>query len=156
MPYKVTGIKEVNQNYKKLMKKISEDDTAKNLVKIAITGAGFSKLLTPREYGPLINSQYVLPPKKTSSGMSIEIGYVQNYAAFLNNNTNWKPRPVSEKGKGKAAPQQTKQGSILSNSGGKSGPSSNMRAEPMFLQKGFTGKNLAKIKALIVNGYKVK
>ena len=76
--------------------------------------------LTPREYGTLANSQYTTTTK-TAKGFRGSVGYAVAYAKYLNglpgfNKPEWNPRKVKDK----------------------KGPSTNMKAEPEFLNKGFT------------------
>ena len=135
----VTGVKKVKNNYKRLIVDIADRKTAKLLVKAAVLGAGYAKEITPREYGTLINSQYINPVKTESNGLSIEVGYVSDYAGHLHGDDTytplWKPRPPEEK----------------------EGPSWNYLAVPRFLELGFTGLTAKPaIEKIFIDGYRLK
>lgn len=82
-------------NSKKLFAKIERQ--AKLTMHLILDGArARSDEKAPLEYGNLVNSGY---KKVGTNSMSVtgEIGYIADYAAFLNNTTNWKPRPINMK-----------------------------------------------------------
>lgn len=61
---------------------------------IVIQGnAGF---YTPQDTNALINSQY-RQVAMTDAGIIGRVGYTQSYAAFLHNNTTWRPLQPSER-----------------------------------------------------------
>lgn len=87
----------------------------------AVIGAAASEAMryTPREYGTLAASQYT-NVWQGPGGVYGVVGYGTNYAERLNGDGNgplpsWRPRPINMK----------------------DGPSTNMRAVPGFLNKGF-------------------
>lgn len=96
-------------NSKALLAKIEQK--AKTTMHIILSGArARSDEKAPLEYGNLVNSGY---EKVDVIGYRVhgELGYIADYAAFLNNTTNWKPRPIEAK----------------------KGPATNMNAAPHFL-----------------------
>jgi len=96
-------------NSKALLAKIIKQ--AVTTVHVVIDGArGRSDEKAPVEYGNLVNDGY---KKVNVIGYKVrgELGYIADYAAFLNNTTNWKPRPIEMK----------------------KGPATNMNATPHFL-----------------------
>ena len=103
MPVKRTN------NSKALLSKIEKK--ARLTMRTVLAGArARSDEKAPLEYGELVNSGY---EKIEVSGYKVhgEIGYISDYAAYLNNTTNWKPRPINMK----------------------KGPSENLNATPHFL-----------------------
>ena len=84
------------------MKRVFKDIESKKAVQFVTAvvniGASESKEYTPIEYSTLINSQIV----DVTAGNNMVIGSVSfntDYAAFLENNEKWNPRPVSAKKK---------------------------------------------------------
>ena len=96
-------------NSKALLAKIEQK--ARTTMHIVLAGArARSDEKAPLEYGTLVNSAFT---DVKVSGYKVQgvFGYMTNYAAFLNNTTNWKPRPIEMK----------------------KGPATNMNATPHFL-----------------------
>jgi len=99
---------------------------AKLFVNAVLSSAGaISTNYAPIAYGALRNSQY----SKVMTGeykITGELGYTVNYAAALNNNKNWKPKPPPKYGNKKR--------------GIPSAPAWNANATPQFLNKGFESR----------------
>lgn len=96
---------------------------AKLFANAVLSNAGvISTYYAPLAYGTLRNSQY---SKVTAGQYKItgELGYTVNYAAALNNRTDWKPKPPPKYGN--------------ASRGIPSAPAWNPKATPGFLQKGF-------------------
>ncbi len=110
----VKGVSQVKANMKRVFKDIESKKAVQFVTAVVNIGASESKEYTPIEYSTLINSQIV----DVTAGNNMVIGSVSfntDYAAFLENNEKWNPRPVSAK----------------------KGPAANLAATPHFLQKGF-------------------
>ncbi len=113
----VKGVNQVKSNMKRVFKDISDKKAVQFVTAVVNIGASESKEYTPIEYSNLVNSQVVeidAMPNVVVGTVSFGNGKV-NYAAFLENNEKWKPRPVNMK----------------------EGPAANLAATPHFLQKGF-------------------
>ncbi len=110
----VKGVNQVKSNMKRVFKDISDKKAVQFVTAVVNIGASESKEFTPIEYSTLVNSQIVevdaMPDAVVGS-----VSFNTEYAAFLENNNKWKPRPVSAK----------------------KGPGANLAATPHFLQKGF-------------------
>lgn len=96
---------------------------AKLFANAVLSNAGvISTYYAPLAYGTLRNSQY----SKVMTGqykVTGELGYTVNYAAALNNNKNWKPKPPPKYGNEKR--------------GIPGAPAWNPNATYQFLNKGF-------------------
>lgn len=96
------------------------ENKAEQFVTAAIgVGSAEAMRLTPREYGNLANSQFTTVNKYQDKIVG-RVGYSVYYAKYLNGlpgyrTPTWNPRPINQK----------------------QGPSTNMNAEPGFLNKGF-------------------
>lgn len=115
-------------NSKALLAKIEQK--ARTTMHIVLAGArARSDERAPLEYGTLVNDGY---EKVDVIGYKVhgEVGYISDYAAFLNNTTNWKPRPIEMK----------------------KGPATNMNATPHFLD--YHGFESPEAKAEIENDIK--
>lgn len=110
----ISGVKAVKANMKRIFKDISEKKAAMFVNTVLSIGENHSKELAPIEYSTLVNS---VMKDVTISGQGVKgvLSYNTNYAAFLEFNQKWKPRPP-----------------LLKN-----GPAWNPKAEPHFLKKGF-------------------
>lgn len=111
---------------------------AKLFINAVLSNAGtISTYYSPLAYGNLRNSQY----SKVTSGQykfTGELGYTVNYAAALNNRTDWKPKPPPKYGNKKQ--------------GIPSAPAWNANATPQFLNKGFESQQArAEINELAIN-----
>ena len=78
-------------------------------------GASQSKEFAPLEYGTLVNSMFTDVGRLADGSVIGSVSYMANYAAYLEFNTNWSPRPINMK----------------------AGPATNMAATPHFLRRGF-------------------
>lgn len=115
-------------NSKSLLAKIEQK--AKLTMNIVLAGArARSDEKAPVEYSTLVNSAFT---EVKASGYQVHgtFGYMTDYAAFLNNTTNWKPRPINMK----------------------KGPATNMNATPHFLD--YHGFESPEAKAEIENDIK--
>lgn len=115
-------------NSKSLLAKIEQK--AKLTMSIVLAGArARSDEKAPVEYSTLVNSAFT---EVKVSGYQVHgtFGYMTDYAAFLNNTTNWKPRPINMK----------------------RGPATNMNATPHFLD--YHGFESTEAKAEIENDIK--
>lgn len=112
----VTGVDKVKANYKRVFKDIRDKKAVQFITAVISIGASESKLLTPMEYGNLVNSQRQSVDvfgQKVVGFVSFGAGGIK-YAAALEFGV-WRPRPINLK----------------------DGPTTNMNAEPHFLRKGF-------------------
>ena len=122
-----SGSRRVINNLRRRVQQIQNQKTREALVRVTVFAAGESKLMAPREYGTLINSQY-REVKRGPLGMTGTVGYRQTYAAALHNRTDWNPRPPDKK----------------------AGPSWNPDAVPGYLDKAFElPQNAARIRAIV-------
>lgn len=113
----VTGVKKVRANMRKVFKDISEKKAVKFIQAVISIGASQAREFTAVEYSNLVNSVTMWTEKKGSTIVG-DVTYNANYAAYLEFNVDWKPRPVSMK----------------------NGPAANMDAGPHFLKRGFESK----------------
>ena len=110
----VTGVDKVKSNYRRVFKDIREKKAVQFVTAVNSIGAAASKELAPMEYGTLVNSQMMDVSKVGNSVVGV-VSFNTFYAAFLEFNPKWRPRPINLK----------------------DGPATNMSAEPHFLRKGF-------------------
>jgi len=123
----VSGVDKVKSGYKRVFADIREEKAVKFINTVNYVGAAASKELAPQEYGTLVNSQMMDVRLKGNTVVGT-VSFNTLYAAFLEFNPKWKPRPINLK----------------------EGPSTNMKAEPHFLRKGFeSAESQAKIKQAI-------
>lgn len=110
----VKGVNEVKRNMKQVFKDISSKKAVQFVTAVVNIGASESKEFAPVEYSTLVNSQVTEVDAKPG-GVVGTVSFNTDYAAFLENNEKWKPRPVNAK----------------------KGTAWNPKATPHFLQKGF-------------------
>ena len=123
MPVKRTN------NSKALLSNIEKK--ARATVHVVLAGArARSDEKAPLEYGTLVNSAFT-EVKVNGHRVQGTFGYMTEYAAFLNNTTNWKPRPINMK----------------------KGPATNMNATPHFLD--YHGFESPEARAEIENDIKI-
>ena len=110
----VKGTNTVKRNMRQTFKDISEKKAHQFVTTVLSIGYTASLEHAPIEYSNLINSVTMMTD--TSAGRtSGEVRYNASYAAYLEFNETWKPRPV----------------------GMKDGPAWNPNAKPHFLRDGF-------------------
>lgn len=115
MPAKAGGApSDVKRNYAQVVGRMAGPKTEAAMAKVLSIGITGAKELAPLEYGTLMNSAY-RRIEKTPTGIRGVAGFTVNYAVYLHEKTNWKPRPPDMK----------------------KGPAWNPDAEPKFLEKGF-------------------
>lgn len=110
----VTNANQVKSKMRQTFKDIADNKAPQFVHAVISIGAAESKFYAPVEYSTLVNSQMM---NVTQSGSQIigEVSFNTDYAAYLEFNQNWKPRPV----------------------GDKKGPAWNPNARPGFLRWGF-------------------
>ncbi len=144
----VKGRKQVNQNVKALLAKITGPVTEQTVTAVLITGQAYAAAITPRDTSFLVNTQYRRIEKKPGKTIGMS-GYGADYALYVND------APGTLKGKPRSGVKsfETKNGKtgFASNSGNFWDP----HAEPDFLKKGFQRDGLSEIKNLIRDGYKL-
>lgn len=128
----VTGASAVRKNMRAIFKDIEEKKAVQFVTAVVSIGASQSKQWAPLEYGDLINSQYQTTTK-SGNGVIGEVGFIANYAAFLEFRNDWSPRPESMK----------------------EGPSANLNATPHFLRRGFEDPESVKLIDQAANIFKV-
>ena len=111
----VTGVNKVKSNMKKILKDISDKKAVQFINAVVSIGASQSKEFAPLEYGTLVNSMFTDVGRLADGSVIGSVSYMANYAAYLEFNTNWSPRPINMK----------------------AGPATNMAATPHFLRRGF-------------------
>jgi hypothetical protein len=113
---KITGVKALQRNMGRIFKDINEKKAPQFVGAVLSIGLTHSKELAPLEFGVLVNSSVLdVDVNRFKGEVTGNVRYLANYAAFLEFNKNWKPRPINKK----------------------RGPATNMNAEPHFLRKGF-------------------
>lgn len=128
MPVKRTN------NSKALLSKIEKK--ARATMHTVLDGAGArSDEKAPLAWGNLVNSRFK-NVNKNGRNISGELGYMAEYAAYLNGNDEytplWKPRPLPKyEVKGIGTKAQQKSGNIPEARAG--APATNMEAKPRFL-----------------------
>ena len=123
----VTGVSKLKSNMKQTFRDIEEKKAVQFVNAVLSIGAAESREFAPVEYSTLVNSQ-LMEVDKSSFGVKGSLSYNTSYAAYLENNTKWKPRPIEKK----------------------KGPAWNPKATPHFLQKGFeSSQSRAAIKRAI-------
>ena len=110
----VTGVDKVKAGYKRVFKDIRSKKAVQFIHAVNLIGAAASRELAPMEYGALINSQ-IMDVDISNNKVIGTVSFNTFYAAFLEFNPKWRPRPINLK----------------------EGPATNMSAEPHFLRKGF-------------------
>jgi hypothetical protein len=116
------GGKQLKQKYAVFVGRMTGPKTESAMAKVLSIGMTGAKELAPLEYGTLMNSafrriEYTPTGIKGIAGFSggmAKDGF--NYALYLHQNLDWKPRPPALK----------------------SGPGWNQNAKPKFLERGFT------------------
>lgn len=110
----IRGVDTVKRNLRQTFRDIHEKKAVQFVNAVLSIGETESKEFAPVEYSTLVNSiikDVVVGTNRVNGSLS----YNTRYAAYLENNTKWKPRPVEKK----------------------KGPATNLKATPRFLQKGF-------------------
>lgn len=86
----------VTNNFKKVINNITENKARQVLVAIEAGAANRAIFHAPVEYSNLVNS-YFGNVEKTGHIWRLRVGFGVDYAVYLNNMTNWKPRPPTLK-----------------------------------------------------------
>lgn len=110
----VKGINQVKSNMKRVFKDIKDKKAVQFVTTVVNIGASESKEYTPIEYSTLVNSQIVDVAVRANAVIG-NVSFNTEYAAYLESNEKWSPRPVNQK----------------------KGPGANLGATSHFLQKGF-------------------
>ena len=110
----VTGAEAVRRRIRQILRNVEERRAPQFINAVLSIGLNHSKELAPLEFSTLVNSAFT-NVGVGRNGPSGTLTYNTNYAAALEFREDWQPRPISEK----------------------AGPSTNMDAEPHYLQKGF-------------------
>jgi hypothetical protein len=110
----VTGVSKVKAGYKRVFKEIRDKKAVQFITAVNSIGASASKELAPMEFSTLVNSQ-IMDVDIVGSKVIGTVSFNTFYAAFLEFNPKWRPRPINLK----------------------EGPAWNPKAEPHFLRKGF-------------------
>lgn len=92
------GVKKLQSNIKRKFKDVTGRKVEIGLTKWGFLIGGRADQYTPIDTSALINSRQV-NVRKTAEGWRMSVSYNQNYAAFLHENHNWKPKPPGTPGK---------------------------------------------------------
>ncbi len=114
MPIDKSSVNKLRSNMSQIFTDIDKKKSKQFVTAVLTIGWNESKEYAPVEYSTLVNSVR-MEVDQTSSLVTGELSYNTKYAAYLENNENWKPKPVTEK----------------------AGPAWNPNATPHYLQKGF-------------------
>lgn len=114
MPINKTKLANLKKNMRQTFNDISEKKAKQFVNQVLLIGRSESAMYAPVEYSNLINS-VTMNIDISGSSTTGTLAYNASYAAFLEFNKNWNPRPVNMK----------------------AGPATNMNATPHYLQKGF-------------------
>lgn len=117
----VTGASEVRRRLQNISSEIENKRTVQALNAVGQIGMASAVRYAPIEYSTLVNSRKS-KVTKDGGGWAFIGGFYVNYAAYLEFNPNWSPRPVDQK----------------------KGPAWNPRARPGFLNYGFTNQQSQK------------
>ncbi len=132
----VKGVKEVQQNMRRIFKDISDKKAPQFVSAVMSIGLNHSKELTPIAFSNLINSSFT-DMVTTATGTIGTVGYTAKYAVYLNGTDTytplWKPVPLP-KYEVKGGRSNDLRVITQSRPGA---PATNMDAKPRFLNRGF-------------------
>ncbi|AGH16068.1 hypothetical protein VPKG_00031 [Vibrio phage pYD21-A] len=122
----------LKNKYENYVGRMTGPRTKAAMAKVLSIGMTGAKELAPIEYSTLINSSFRRIEGSRLNWRGIA-GFTVNYAVYLHEKTNWKPRPPDKK----------------------AGPAWNANATPKFLARGFTDpEQLSMIQTVIKSEYK--
>lgn len=126
--------REVNDNFKKIMRQVERPMTERTLTMVVMAIQTRSAYYVPQDTTALINSNF-RDIIMTGSGMKGVVGYTQNYAAALENRTDWSPRAPADRPSGTGA--------------------YNPNAQPGFLTQGADDAVALDMQSILLRGYKL-